>query len=101
MLLFLFALALVIAGVGGYAYYNPGVHDMAIRGYHVASVPDWVPVALAAGVPLFLFLLHSLYASARIRSLRRATRRRPGTPSAPGSQVSPQQGPKRSWTAGG
>jgi hypothetical protein len=100
MLLFLFALALAIAGVGGYAYYNPGVHDIAIRGYHVAGVPDWVPVALAAGVPLFLFLLHSIYASVRIRRLRRANRRA-GVSSAQGSQVGPQQGPKRSWTPGG
>jgi hypothetical protein len=98
VLLFLFALALAIVGVGAYAYYNPAAHDITVRSYHFAGVPDWVPVALAAGVPLLLFLLHSVYASARIRALRRASRRRTSESS---KQVSPQQGPKRSWTAGG
>jgi hypothetical protein len=95
MVLFLFALAVAVLGVAAYAHYNPGVLDITVRNYHFSGVPAWWPVALAAGVPLFLFLLHALYASVRIRMLRRASQQRPSEPS---RSLSPQPGPKRSWT---
>ena len=72
MLLFLLALVVAAAGVGAYAHYNPGVHDVIMRNYHFAAVPDWVPVALAAGVPLALFLLDAVFAGNHIRLLKRA-----------------------------
>jgi hypothetical protein len=71
MLLFLLALVLAAAGVGAYAHYNSGVHDIVMRNYHFAAVPDWVPIALAAGVPLALFLLDAVFAGSHIRQLRR------------------------------
>ena len=72
MLLFALALVIAVAGVGAYAHYNPGVHDIAMRTHHFAAVPDWVPVALAAGVPLALFLLDAFFAADHIRLLKRA-----------------------------
>jgi hypothetical protein len=72
MLLFLLALVVAVAGVGAYAHYNPGVHDITLRSHHFAAVPDWVPVALAAGVPLAVFLLDAVFASSHIRHLERA-----------------------------
>jgi hypothetical protein len=75
MLLFLLTLAVAAAGVGAYAHYNPGVHDITMQNYHFAAVPDWVPVALAAGVPLALFLLDAFFAGSHMRQLRRAGRR--------------------------
>jgi hypothetical protein len=74
MLLFALALVLAAAGVGAYAHYNPGVHDITMRSYHFAAVPDWVPVALAAGVPLALFLLDAAFAGSHIRGLQRGVR---------------------------
>jgi len=71
MLLFALALVVAVAGVGAYAHYNPGVHDITMRSYHFAAVPDWVPVALAAGVPLALFLLDAYFAGSHIRQLER------------------------------
>lgn len=97
MLLFLFALAIAIVGVGAYAHYNPGVQDITVRNYHFAGVPGWIPLALAAGVPLFLFLLHAMYAGVRIRMLRRAGQRRASQRSGP---VGSQQGLRRSWSSG-
>jgi len=73
MVLFLIALILAALGVGAYAYYNTGVHDIALRNYHFAGVPDWMPVAVAAGVILFLFLLQAIYSSVRIRMLKRGS----------------------------
>jgi hypothetical protein len=58
--------------VGTYAHYNPGAHDITIQSHHFAAVPDWVPVALAAGVPLALFLLDAVFAGDHIRLLKRA-----------------------------
>jgi hypothetical protein len=75
MLLFLFALVVAVAGVGVYAHYNTGAHDITLRTYHFAGVPDWMPIAAAAGAMLFLFLIQAIYASIRIRMLRRASRR--------------------------
>jgi hypothetical protein len=72
MLLFLLALGVAVAGVGAYAHYNPGVHDITMRSHHFAAVPDWVPVALAAAVPLALFLLDAAFAGNHIRQLKRA-----------------------------
>jgi len=72
MLLFLLALVVAVTGVGAYAHYNPGAHDITLRGHHFAAVPDWVPVALAAGVPLAEFLLDAVFARDHIRLLERA-----------------------------
>ena len=99
MLLFFFTLIVVAAGVGAYAHYNPGVVDITMYHYRLMGIQRWEVVAAAAGVPLALFLLHAMYASVRIRLLRRA-----------GGQYSvgrtfndlpapdPQPAPKRSWT---
>jgi len=73
MLLFSIALVLAISGVGAYALYNPGVHDITLRSHYFAAVPDWVPVALAAGVPLALFLLDAVFAGNHIRLLERGS----------------------------
>ena len=75
MVLFLIALVLAVLGVGGYAYYNNGVHDITLPNYHFTGVPDWMPVAAAAGVILFIFLLQAIYAGVRIRMLKRASER--------------------------
>jgi hypothetical protein len=71
--MFLIALIVAALGVGAYAHYNPDAHDVTLRTYHFAGVPDWMPIAAAAGAILFLFLLHAIYASFRIRRLRRAS----------------------------
>jgi hypothetical protein len=81
MVLFLIALIVAAVGVGAYAHYNPDAHDVTLRTYHFAGVPDWMPIAAVAGVVLFLFLLHAIYASFRIRSLRRASEARRTTSS--------------------
>ena len=75
MVFFLIALVLAVLGVGAYAYVNTGVHDIALRDYHFIGVPDWVPVAVATGAVLFIFLLQAIYSSVRIRMLRRSTDR--------------------------
>ena len=75
MLLFLLALVVAALGIGAYAHYNTGAQDITLRTYHFSGVPDWTPAAIAAGAVLFLFLVHAIYAGARIRSLRRANRR--------------------------
>jgi len=75
MAFFLIALILAALGVGAYAYYNTGVHDIALRNYHFTGIPDWMPVAVVAGAILFLFLLHAIYASVRIRMLKRTSGR--------------------------
>jgi len=71
MVAFFIALIVAVLGVGAYWHYNPGVQDVTLRTYHFTAVPDWVPVATSAGVMLFLFLLHAVYASLRVRALRR------------------------------
>lgn len=68
MLLFLLALVVMALGVAAYAHYNPGVHDVNFPNYHFSAVPDWVLLAIAAGVPLFLFLLNALFGPRRARS---------------------------------
>lgn len=72
MVFFLIALVLTVVGVGAYAYTNTGVQDIALRDYHFTGVPDWMPVAVMAAVILSLFLLQAIYASLRIRILRRS-----------------------------
>jgi phosphatidylserine synthase len=82
MILFLIALVLAAAGVGIYAHYNTGVQDITLRTYHFAGVPDYVPVAAAAGVVLFFFLIQAISSSIRIRmARRRAASRFPTTAS--------------------
>lgn len=108
MVLFLFALIVAVAGVGVYAHYNPGAQDitlpfvqdttMHLHHYLFVGVPDWVPVAIGAAVPLFLFLLHALFAGARYRRLRRASEGYAGLPS---RSSTAQAAPKRSWTTSG
>lgn len=85
MFLFLIAVVVAVLGVGAYAHYNPGAHDVNLRNMQFTAVPDWMPLAAAAGVILFFFLLQALYSSARIRMLRRraAERPRPATASRP------------------
>jgi hypothetical protein len=75
MFLFVLALAVALLGVGAYDLYNPGTRDVTMAGYHFVAVPDWMPVAAGAGVPLTLFLLSALWTGLRIRLLKRATRR--------------------------
>jgi hypothetical protein len=75
MLFFLVALVIAAAGVGVYAHYNTGAHDITLRTYTLTGIPDWEPIAAAAGVVLFIFLIQAIYASVRIRMLRRANRR--------------------------
>jgi uncharacterized protein HemY len=100
MLLFSFTLVAAALGVGAYAHYNPGTLDVTLSTYRFAGIPRWEVVAVAAGVPLVLFLLNAVYVSVRIRLLRRANGRYTtgrtfnDLPSAP----EPQPAPKRSWT---
>jgi hypothetical protein len=75
MILFLIALIVAALGIGAYAHYNTGAHDITLRTYHFAGVPDWTPAAIAAGAVLFVFFIQAVYASIRIRLLRRASRR--------------------------
>jgi len=75
MVFFLIALVLTVVGVGAYAYTNGGVHDIVLPNYHFTGVPDWMPVGAIAAAILFLFLLHAIYASVRIRMLRRSNGR--------------------------
>jgi hypothetical protein len=100
MLLFLLTLVVVGLGVGAFAHYNPGALDVTLYTYRFAGIPQWEVLAIAAGVPLALFLLHAVYAGVRIRLLRHASggyttgRTFNDLPSA----VGPQPAPKRSWT---
>ena len=70
MILFLIALVVAAAGVGVYAHYNTGAHDITLRTYHFAGVPDYVPIAIAAGVVLFFFLVQAIASAIRIRMAR-------------------------------
>lgn len=75
MAFFLVALVLAALGVGAYGYSNTGVHDIVILNYHFIGIPDWLPVAIATGGVLLVFLLQAVYSSVRISMLRRANRR--------------------------
>jgi hypothetical protein len=88
MLLFLLALIVAALGVGVYAHYNTGAQDITLRSYHFAGVPDWTAPAIAAGAVLFLFLVQAIYASIRIRMLKRASRRTSTLGASPSRTVS-------------
>lgn len=100
MVLFWFALIVAIVGVGAFAAYNTGAHDITMQSYHFVAVPDWIPVAVGAAVPLSLFLLDAIFARIHIRQLKRAaeeasSQRSGGTSLVP---VGKRAAPKRSWT---
>jgi hypothetical protein len=100
MLLFLFTLVVVALGVGAYAHYDPGTLDVTLYTYRFGGIPRWQVLAIAAGVPLALFLLNAVYASVRIRLLRSANGRYTTgrTFNDLPRGVDPQPAPKRSWT---
>jgi hypothetical protein len=77
MVLFVFAAVVTLLGLGVYDLYNPGHSDVTMAGYHFASVPAWMPVAVGAMVPLSFFLLHVLWTGLRIWLLKGAARREP------------------------
>lgn len=74
MLLFLLLLILAGVGVAVYASENTATHQVTFLQWHW-SVADWVPVATAAIVIGFLFLLYMLYSGlvhgVRVGSMRR------------------------------
>jgi len=74
MLLFLLALIVAGLGIGAYAHYNTGSHDITLHTYHFSGVPDWMPAAIAAGIVLFLFFIQAIYAGIRIRMLQSESR---------------------------
>ncbi len=83
MALFLIAVILAVLGVGAYSFIDGGTHDVAFRNYfHFGAVSDWILVAAVAAVILVLFLIQAIYASIRIRMLRRADGEA-GRPTAP------------------
>ena len=61
MVLFLLAVVVAALGVGAYAHYNPGAHDVNLRNYQLTAVPDWMPIAAMAAAILFIFLLQAVY----------------------------------------
>ena len=77
MVLFAFAAVVTLLGIGVYDLYNPGHSDVTMAGYHFAAVPNWVPVALGALVPLSFFLLHALWTGFRIWLLKVTAPREP------------------------
>jgi hypothetical protein len=83
MLVFLFALIVTAAGIGVFAHYNPGVMDVTLHTYRFNGVHDWMPIAIAAGVPLAVFFLYAIYASVRIRLLRSARARQASSTTTP------------------
>lgn len=76
MILFLLLLILAMVAVGLYAAQNAGTHDVTLWNYHWTGVADWVPVVVAAGVVVVLFLLYMVYAGARSGMRHGALRRR-------------------------
>lgn len=75
MVLFLILLVLAGVAIAAYANQNPTAHDVTVWQWHWSGVPDWIPVALAAGVVAVIFLVWMAYAGAitgfRHGSLRR------------------------------
>jgi len=61
MILFLILLILAAAGIGLYAAENTSTHDVTLWQWHLAAVPDWVPVVTTAAVIGGLFLLYMVY----------------------------------------
>lgn len=81
MALFLSAVILAVLGVGAYSFVDRGTHDVAFRNYfHYSAVSDWMLVAGLAAVILFLFLIQAVFASIRIRMLRRSDGESGGSP---------------------
>jgi hypothetical protein len=76
MILFLVLLILAMLAVGLYATENTGTHDVTLWNYHWSGVPDWVPVVVAAGVVVVLFLVYLAYAGTRWGMRHGALRRR-------------------------
>lgn len=73
MVLFLIAVILAVLGVGAYSLVDGATHDVAFRNYfHFSAVSDWMLVAAVAAMILILFLIQAIYASIRIRMLRRS-----------------------------
>lgn len=65
MILFLVLLILAMAGLGLYAAQNTGTHTVTLWNYHWTGVADWVPVVVAAGAVVALFLVYMIYAGTR------------------------------------
>jgi len=76
MIVFLILLILAMAVVGVYAAQNTGTHDITLWNIHWTGVADWVPVVVAAGAVVVLFLLYMTYTSARVGMRQNALRRR-------------------------
>jgi len=76
MILFLVLLILAMLAVGLYATENTGTHQVTLWNYHWSGVPDWVPVVVAAGVVVVLFLVYLAYAGTRSGMRHGALRRR-------------------------
>src|SRR5437870_8297223 len=83
MILYLFLLISVAAGVGLYAMENTVSHDVTLWQWHWSAVPDWVPVVVAAAVIGGLFLLYMLYSGlvhgVHVGSMRRRVTTREST----------------------
>ena len=76
MILFLILLILALVAVGLYAAQNTATHDVTLWNYHWSGVADWVPVVVAAGAVVLLFLVYMVYAGTRSRIRHGALRRR-------------------------
>jgi hypothetical protein len=76
MIVFLIVLILAMVVIGLYAAQNTGTHDITLWNTHWTGVADWVPVVLAAGVVVVLFVLYTIYAGARTSIRHGALRRR-------------------------
>ena len=63
MVLFTLALVVTALGVLVFAHYNPGAHDLTLRNYHLAGVPDWMPLAATVAIFTLAFagLAYSLF----------------------------------------
>jgi uncharacterized integral membrane protein len=75
MILFLLLLIIALAVVAVYATGNAGSHDVTLGPWHWTSLPDWMPVVVAAAVIGGLFLLYMMYSGlvhgVRVGSMRR------------------------------
>jgi len=76
MILFLILLIVAMVALGVYAAQNTGTHDITLWNYHWTGVADWVPVVVAAGLMVVLFLVYMIYSGARSGLRRGALRRR-------------------------
>lgn len=75
MILFLVLLIIALGVVAVYATGNAGSHDATLGPWHWSSLPDWMPVVVAAAVIGGLFLLYMMYSGlvhgVRVGSMRR------------------------------